>query len=111
MGSEMCIRDRMRPNGTAVSIKGLSQTSFSLGFVRTGSIERTGLTFDVIDPQVAFLTRITGTLWGSDDSGGDAAGFGGGGLYNGTTAFDAMTFISGTGTITGTYRVYGYADS
>jgi hypothetical protein len=34
----------------------------------------------------------------------------GAGLYN-TTSYDAFTLLTSTGTMSGNYRVYGYANS
>jgi len=33
------------------------------------------------------------------------------GVYNASTAFDALTYYVDAGTITGNYRVYGYQNS
>ena len=84
-------------------------TSFPLGNMRTTVGFDQAYTFDVINPQQATTTQWmgNGTPYFASDNGGATFG----GVENSATQFDAMSFIPGAGTITGTYRVYGYADS
>lgn len=85
--------------------------AFDMGGVRT-SFGNT-YTFDIIAPQVATKTIWAGSCTTTALS--TAASYGGGafgGTHDSTTQFDALSFIiSGANTITGNYRVYGYADS
>jgi hypothetical protein len=61
-------------------------------------------------PQLAsttsFVTSSTGRGVGDPD-----AALQGGGYFNASTQFDALSFYPATGTISGTYEVYGYAIS
>jgi len=69
------------------------------------------LAYDILEPQATQKTAITGTLVGGQQA---QNGFGGavfGGFFNATTSFDALSIIASTGTISGYYKVYAYANS
>ena len=69
------------------------------------------LTLDVIQPfSSTVATKVAFSHFGRD-AGGGVAGHTGGGGHNTTTSFDALTVYPSTGTITGSYKVYGYANS
>jgi hypothetical protein len=64
------------------------------------------LSFDVLYPQTAKRTYLSGGVTGQDGTsfyGGVFAGY-----HNTTTAFDGFSIITGSGTITGEVRIYGY---
>ena len=91
--------------GGVTRVSATDGTSFLLGNTTT---QGNAYSFDVLTPQVALATRWSGTtLTRITDTGGGSFG----GLFRLTTQFDAMSFIIASGTMTGAYRVYGYADS
>lgn len=61
-------------------------------------------------PQLASNTTYVVQSTGRGNGDPDAA-FYGGGYFATTTQFDALSFIANTGTISGTYEVFGYAIS
>ncbi len=61
-------------------------------------------------PQLASTTSFVVNSTGRGVSDPDAA-LQGGGYFNASTQFDALSFYPATGTISGTYEVYGYAIS
>jgi hypothetical protein len=63
--------------------------------------------FNVFNPQLARNTNIVGAVWSEAPA---YNGVLGAGLYN-TTSYDAFTLLTSTGTMSGNYRVYGYANS
>ena len=66
--------------------------------------------FDVLAPQVAVNTAFGGTANAAIS--GNMTFTAIGGFFSATTAFDSLSIIiASPGTFTGTYRVYGYADS
>jgi hypothetical protein len=66
------------------------------------------VSFDIFDPQVASKTLFTGTAFSRGSSAGGLAAVNFGGGFDGTNAFDGMTLIASSGTITGTLKIYGY---
>lgn len=120
----LTITSRLRASGTDSSSALYNQMSTGLTQVNTASnragdnltswtIQPAGvggdyaLSLDVLNPQTTKATQIQGALTCDD-----AATFVGrsvNGIYNATTSYDAMSFIASTGTITGTYAVYGYS--
>ena len=84
-------------------------TSFAMANLRTTAGFNSSYSFDVIGPNIADTTAWNGTCFTTTAS--DSAGMSFAGVENSATQFDALTFIPGAGTITGVYRVYGYADS
>jgi len=83
-------------------------TSLALG--TTKSVVLTAISFDVYSPQLANKTHLLGNIYNTDGSGYQAA-YSGAGTFDNTTSFDALSIIVSSGTMTGRYRVYGYADS
>ena len=70
------------------------------------------LVLDVVAPQVATRTFINGSYTYVDKANSVWVARFGSGYFRATTQFDALTFISSVASsITGIYRVYGYADS
>lgn len=85
-------------------------TSFNLGYMSSGTPGTYGLTLDFLSPQAAAKKQIFGGGFGYN-SGQDAfAAYSLGAWYNNTTQFDSFSLIASTGTITGSYYVYGYAN-
>lgn len=88
----------------------LASTSWQIG--GAGGTQRTEGTIHLYNPQAAVKT--TGT-WDLMQSNGatltDAVHINGGMFYNATTQFTDIQFLQNTGTITGTIRVYGVANS
>lgn len=90
-------------SGTASS----GGSSFTLG---GSSNTKNYYNFDIMAPQVAVNTAYGGT--GNAAIGGNMTLAAIGGFFTATTAFDSLSIIiASPGTFTGTYRVYGYADS
>lgn len=70
------------------------------------------LVLDVIQPQVATATAIHGQVIFLNKAGAAYVSSMVNGLFTATTQFDALSFISSVASsMTGVYRVYGYADS
>ncbi len=86
-------------------------TSFNMGYMSSGTPGTYGLTLDFLSPQAAAKKQIFGGGFGYN-SGQDAfAAYSLGAWFNATTQFDAFSLIASTGTITGSYAVYGYSNS
>jgi len=87
-------------------------TSFTVGLTSAGDASRRVRgEFAIYAPQLTVRTGISGTI---ASAGASSSEFGGGyygGEFSATTSFDGFSLIASTGTITGTYRVYGYTDS
>ena len=82
-------------------------TSFSIG--QSGNT-KLSYCFDVLAPQVTVNTALAGNFVGVQGNEFVTGSFGG--TFYATTEFDALSIIIASGTtFTGTYRVYGYADS
>ena len=86
------------------------QTDTSGIFIYVASVQQTSCVFDILGPQATQNTKLLSIASGRS-SDGTAAAFSGAGNFNATTSFDAMTFFPNSGTITGSYKVYGYANS
>ena len=84
-------------------------TAFGLGTLTSGAAT-TDFEIGVINPYIAKFLRINYLGTGGDQSGRECS-IVGVGFHNTNTVFDALTFLIASGTITGTYRVYGYANS
>ena len=129
VSTTMTLTMRMRASGTdstaasySGGVNGIMNTGGAIAMVNdndnkwwvSGSdagAQGAKLAYDILEPQQTQKTAITGTLVGSQQG---ANGFGGasfGGFFNATTAFDALSIIASTGTITGYYKVYAYANS
>jgi len=82
-----------------------SATSANLGVV-AATAPISIMVMDVIHP---FLSVVTKTVGGGLSY--QAQSFSGGTNFAATTSFDAMTFFPSSGTFSGSYKVYGYANS
>jgi hypothetical protein len=98
-----------RVDGSAASQGNSSAgTSYNLGYMSSGTPGTYGITLDFLSPQAAAKKQIFGGGFGYN-AGQDAfAAYSIGGWFNNTTQFDAFSLIASTGTITGSYAVYGY---
>ena len=68
--------------------------------------------FDILQPQVAQKTFLSGALIYVNKANTATISVGGQSVFNATTQFDSLSFISSVASsITGTYRVYGYSES
>jgi len=70
----------------------------------------TNASFDIYAPQLAQFTQFTSLYAACHASYGVIAGFSNG-THATSTAYDGISIISPSGTITGTVRIYGYANS
>ncbi|CAB5224799.1 hypothetical protein UFOVP740_11 [uncultured Caudovirales phage] len=88
---------------------GASATAGRLTFMQspmTGSVVSATFFAPQLASPTSFVTSSTGRGVGDPD-----AALQGGGYFNASTQFDALSFYPATGTISGTYEVYGYAIS
>jgi hypothetical protein len=90
----------------AVAGQYISNTYNSSAYAGT---DRFGATFTIFAPQVAVATTHNVTFFGRSNTAGQYGA--GGGIFNNTTQFDGIQFYPSSGTLTGTYRIYGLADA
>lgn len=83
-------------------------SAFLFGYLSSGDLN--ALTLDLISPFAAQSTKVFSAAMGRN-SGGGVAPHVGGGAFNAATSFDALSVYPAAGTITGSYKVYGYANS
>ena len=87
-------------------------SSWTIGYTSTAvAARRNRQSFTVYTPQVAERTGISGTGISARTTNIGIGGFFAGGEFALTTAFDGFSIIASAGTISGTVRVYGLADS
>ena len=102
----------LRNDGTASNSTAAAGSSILVGESDATAGNMYTLVLDVIQPQLSVPTNVYGTYYFLDKA--VTARFmrvGVGGFRN-TTAFDALSFISSTASsLSGNYRVYGYANS
>lgn len=97
--------------GTGLNVVGQLATSFAIGESDSTAV-RVAMVFDVLAPQVATQSYILGTSSYIDTGNTEWFTQVGGGVFRSTTAFDSLSLISSVASsITGVYRVYGYADA
>lgn len=98
-------------SGNVASDSAGATTSWALGEQDNLSVGY-GLVFDILSPQVAQRTLMFGFYQYIDKNASAIVFRSGGGQFTNTTSFDSLSFISSVASsITGVYRVYGYADS
>jgi hypothetical protein len=90
---------------TAIVNESTNADNFYLG----NSISYSALSIDVLTPQATAQTILFSSVNGNDTTADGAFQYNA--RFTATTSFDAMTLYVSTGTITGTFRVYGYGDS
>ena len=94
--------------GTTLNgLQGQAQTSATIG---AGLTSGTSVTLDLFNPQAVATTRFNITGYGKSIGSSVASPLAGGGAFTGTTAFDALSFLSASN-MTGRYAVYGYTNS
>ena len=92
-------------------ISGASQTSHKAGYVGSGAPDSPVVTLNIFRPNEAFETRYTSFV-PSVNNGATVVAYNlVGGLVYQSTQYDSLTLIPAAGTISGTYRLYGYANS
>ena len=84
----------------------VNQSSGRLSLLTSGNSNSVTATF--FGPQLASRTSVVTNSTGRGVSDPDAV-LQGGGFLDATTQFDSLSFYLASGTITGTYEVYGYA--
>ncbi len=87
------------------------QNTFTIADISGTGVGYATATFDIFAPQLARKTEFSGFIANQPNNTAGYSHMAGGGIFNATTAFDALSIICSTGTITGNYRVYGYANS
>jgi hypothetical protein len=99
----------IQANGTEVSVGGGGITSQACGIIEYTN-NAPFFTFDISNPYASVRTDFAGSavfcVSGGSNAFGAMAGF-----YNSTTSFDSMSFILASGSMSGYYKVYGYANS
>jgi hypothetical protein len=90
---------------TAIVNESVAADNFYLG----NSISYSALSIDVLTPQATAQTILFSSVNGNDTTADGAFQYNA--RFTATTSFDAMTLYVSAGTITGTFRVYGYGDS
>ena len=102
----------VRTTGTSALATASSGTSMSLAEQDAGLATRYSLVLDILAPQLALPTIVFGNIQFVDKAATYTASRTGSGFFSATTQFDSLTFISSVASsISGNYRVYGYADS
>ena len=98
-------------NGGAANDGSNNQTSISLGAADLAATINF-MTFDIISPQIATYSFVTGQYGYQNTAGTVRIVQNGAGILKLTTQADALTVISSVASsISGVYRVYGYSES
>ena len=94
--------------GTASNVTNTGQSSFTLKTTNNNPTYAASFTF--LNPfatvRTSILTQISSVIPGTAPVGSSGTL-----LFNATTSFDSFSIIASTGTISGTVKVYGYANS
>ena len=96
--------------GTAQIIASSGLTSFALGTTDSPGTNGSVYDFDITNPFSSIRTNINGvtnTFVTNGTGLHGSMGF----FFNGATSFDSFSIIVASGTITGHYKIYGYANS
>ena len=83
-------------------------SEWSFGYLSSGDLN--ALTLDLIGPFASQSTKVLSAAMGRGSAGAVAPHVGGG-AFNAATSFDALSVYPAAGNITGSYKVYGYANS
>ena len=98
-------------NGTTSNSTGEGQTSFIFAEQDSGTV-RYAMVMDIIAPKKATLTYLQGFYTYVNKAGSAVLSRTGSMHFQDPTVFDSFTFISSVASsITGSYKVYGYANS
>jgi hypothetical protein len=95
--------------GTTTNTLG-DRTSFGVGGTTSSAGGFLELDMDINDMSNASVIKTIGGFLSYNDGGGHYGQYPNGQLNTGK-AFDSVSFIASTGTITGFYRLYGYSES
>jgi hypothetical protein len=96
-------------NGTA-GVTGVNVSSFSLGGTNTSYPTGSVASYEIYDPFNTIWTKFTGTAFYINSTpAGVYLGTSGGHFQN--TSYDGLKIAAGSGTFTGTVRIYGYKNS
>jgi hypothetical protein len=99
------------PDATVNNATTAGQTAFNLGENDAATV-RYNLALDIINPQIAQATLIYGFYNFQKKDNTNAFVRFGGANFRSATVFDSLTFISSVASsITGSYKVFGYANS
>ena len=88
--------------GYSANFGGQGSASFAIGF---GSVSSDCLLLDVLNPNIAKRTLVSGGFLRDTGSGSSATMFG---TLNDTTQYTGFTISSTVGNLTGTLNIYGY---
>ena len=88
--------------GTVNDVSGLNENAFNKFAYSPGSTSLY-MNVDIFNPQATAKTSYSGTVTGVEN-----AQYLNSGWFNSTTSFDSFTFYPISGTITGSYSLYGY---
>ena len=95
-------------NGGGVNINSAgAQNTFPLIYT-TGSPNQTAFSLDIFNPKEAIQKHIIGTGLGTDNTATYYAGYRIGAIFGATTSFDSASLYMSSGTMTGSYSIYGY---
>lgn len=97
-------------SGSSTGSDNATASAFVVGYNYTAYPTAAHFEFDLIRPNVAEFTRIS-SMGSYLTSGGVPFGFALSGAHNVATAYDSITFLPQTGTMSGTVRIYGYRNS
>jgi hypothetical protein len=92
------------------NVTGNAQTSWNFAEQDAG-LNGYVLVCDVFSPQVATFTALTAQYGYFAQTPAGYQSVATSNHFDASTQFDSLSFISSTGSLTGVYRVYGYADS
>ena len=96
--------------GVASNATSSGVTSFTVG--ESDVLSWYTLVLDVLNPFLSEQTTVVGNYSALNKAATNNIGRAGSGILTTTTSYDSLTFISSVASsITGTYRVYGYANS
>lgn len=88
-------------SGTSNDVSGLNEDAFNkFGYGAGGELN---MNLDIMNPQATARTTYSGQITGTEN-----AQYLNSGWFNATTSFDSFTFYPASGTITGSYSLYGY---
>jgi hypothetical protein len=94
----------LRASSTTFSASRASTTIWEFQETATGTASGV---IEIFSPQETALTRLTFHFSGAATTTAEIANIGNG-FFNATTSFDSATFSPASGTMTGTYSLYGY---
>ena len=93
--------------GSLIDNSAVSQTLAKLGEVNNLYVNFFYTSWDLFTPRLAVPTKYTSMTFGGSTAGA-YEGHGLTGIHDVATAYDSLTVLASTGTITGSYSIYGY---